>query len=927
MLSERGKIKQMSKLKQICQNSYFIYTIAFILLLPCIYIFLILEGKSFILWGGGDGDGISQHYTSLVYLGEWLRNVLHTFFVEHSFAIPMWDMSIGFGADIITTLSYYSLGDPFALLSVFCPSESTEGLYDFLVILRLWFAGMAFLYYCRYNKSFDGLQDKGNFVLGALIYVFSAYPLRVLHPYFINPMIWFPLILVGVDKVLRGGTAFLYIGMLAVSAISNFYFFYMICIMVVIYTIFRYFMIIKDRHITVIGIWVGKFLLYSIWSVGISMIIMFPTVLSMLSSNRIGVKRGIPWVYPYLYYQEFLGTLIAPTINNYYTYLGYASIVVLTVGLILIDKKERLWAKYLGVLTVILLVPYLGCAMNGFVYATNRWVWAYGFLIAYITVKKLPVLFSRDREIKGYYWLLPAFYIGITLIFPHVRYKRVIMAAVILLMQMLLILLGNGGKIQKVYVRAGVFVLVGINLIMNSYFLYSPKQGNYVAVLGLNGTAWTQIKETAGSMMEDVADNGQYRYDTRGITGVDLMRNSAMLKDIMGTSFYFSTANDSVAQYQREMYLCNPMEQSFENLEGRNFLAALASVKYKIINKNDRSGEDYCFTELTKENEKYAMYADPYALPMVYSYDSRIARNNYIEMDVTRRQEAMMQGVVLEEESSMDETELVFQSQILPFHIVEESGLKYQDREIIVKEAGASLTLEFDGLSKSETYIIFKGIHYYTLDSGKGIFYQPQLSWKTKLKNRMNYFPGIHSASISVSADSVTKGVEIYTEENSYYCGHHDFLCNLGYSEGKIERVVLHFSIPGIYKMGGLSVACQPIEVLRSYKEKLNMDELQLDKKGNNQYICETESDKTKFVCFSIPYGRGWSAKLDGERVNLVRANTMFMGVEVPAGRHSITISYRTPGIIVGAGVTILSLGLYLIYWFRRRDKGYENQR
>ena len=73
----------------------------------------------------------------------------------------------------------------------------------------------------------------------------------------------------------------------------------------------------------------------------------------------------------------------------------------------------------------------------------------------------------------------------------------------------------------------------------------------------------------------------------------------------------------------------------------------------------------------------------------------------------------------------MDETELVFQSQILPFHIVEESGLKYQDREIIVKEAGASLTLEFDGLSKSETYIIFKGIHYYTLDSGKGIFYQP----------------------------------------------------------------------------------------------------------------------------------------------------------------------------------------------------------
>lgn len=44
----------------------------------------------------------------------------------------MWDLNIGYGSDILTTLHYYVIGDPLTLLSVFFKSSQTEFLYEFL---------------------------------------------------------------------------------------------------------------------------------------------------------------------------------------------------------------------------------------------------------------------------------------------------------------------------------------------------------------------------------------------------------------------------------------------------------------------------------------------------------------------------------------------------------------------------------------------------------------------------------------------------------------------------------------------------------------------------------------------------------------------------------------------------------------------------
>ena len=103
-----------------------------------------------------------RHLNSLAYYGEYLRNILHSVFVEHNLNSHV-DMHIGYGSDILTTLHYYVIGDPLTLLSVFVSPEKTEYLYAFLIFLRIYLAGIAFSRYCFIteiqSRQSSGLSD------------------------------------------------------------------------------------------------------------------------------------------------------------------------------------------------------------------------------------------------------------------------------------------------------------------------------------------------------------------------------------------------------------------------------------------------------------------------------------------------------------------------------------------------------------------------------------------------------------------------------------------------------------------------------------------------------------------------------------------------------------------------------------------------
>ncbi len=108
-------------------------------------------------------------------------------------------------------------------------------------------------------------------------------------------------------------------------------------------------------------------------------------------------------------------------------------------------------------------------------------------------------------------------------------------------------------------------------------------------------------------------------------------------------------------------------------------------------------------------------------------------------------------------------------------------------------------------------------------------------------------------------------------------------------------------------------------------------DELQCERRDDGS--AEIASDEPGRVAVRITTGQparlllldtfypGWRATLDGEPVEIRRANGAFRAVDVPAGEHEVVFEYRPASVRIGAAIsglaTVVWLGLGLLKWSR----------
>lgn len=93
-----------------------------------------------------------------------------------------------------------------------------------------------------------------------------------------------------------------------------------------------------------------------------------------------------------------------------------------------------------------------------------------------------------------------------------------------------------------------------------------------------------------------------------------------------------------------------------------------------------------------------------------------------------------------------------------------------------------------------------------------------------------------------------------------------------------------------------------------------------------NGFTGKIKLEEPKLVYFSIPYEKGWSAKVNGEEVKVEKVNYGMMAVLVPAGDSEIVFSYSADGQTKGIALTIfgfVALAGYLVYrrFFDKDDK------
>lgn len=885
------------------------YTLLFVFLCFLVFLPFFQAAKGFV-WTGADwaGDGESQYFPYLYYTGNWLRESVSGIFAGEGIG-KLYDFCIGMGADIRTVVRFRFLD----LLSILVPGQHTELLYGFLILLRMYLAGLSFSAFCFYWKKQDGAV-----LTGSMIYVFCGYTLKLglEHPFFTLPMILLPLLLIGAERVLRRQGCLFFAFITMVGFITNYYFMYMCSFAMAGYVLLRFFDLYREHRVKNFFAALGRLFAGYLLGIGMSAVFLLPTLLQLLSSARLegGQNGEALWIYENKgRYLNWFFDLVSPyrgtgsNTNLNYTVLTLPALVLLFAG----KLRDKLALKLAFLAEVlILLIPAGGYVLGGFSNVNNRWVFIMSFTISLICMAAFEGFthWSRGQALAfgavlcafgalcGY-----RFFTGKTDVYQLAAFGELLFCGLLfVILQKRGI---SGGRCMGVWLA-----VVCASAAVNGYLTYSKAFGNLAGEFLDYGQALPYYEEASWAECAALLEEDFYRIDTDTVWIGE--ENSAIVQDFPGISLYNSILNAGQLEYLTDTE--NPGLNSLLrvlSLDGRTVPEALANVRYYWSEKGE-TGVPYGFVRV--ENSEN-LYENQYPLSLGYTYDTVIAEEDYEKLSPLEKQQVMLEAAVVDEmpqqtaagrelpeqNTSGQETlrcakgcqeEIGTVSVPLPEGgenaVLSEEG--YQ-----VGKGGGSISFSLERRAETECYLYLKG-----------------LKWEQEY------------STVTVSAGTTEKKLSLRAEGENYSLNRQDFLVNLGYTEEKqTDRVTIYFPKKGIYCLEELELWYAPMGSYVSRIADRNEEALTEVVLENNRLTGQVSLTGPKLMVFSILWDKGWKAYVDGEENALQKANVMYLGLLLEPGTHEIELRYETPGLKTGFWISLASIGIFLFLFSRWRQR------
>lgn len=905
-------MKYISKKIQCRQKYYKYYTILFVFTATLVFSWYFFTGTSFI-W---EKDGWTQHYKSLIYYSGYLRQILYGIFYKHQFAIPQWDFSIGEGNDILAAFHYYVIGDPFTILSVFVPYSYMYIYYEAIIILRMYLAGITFSYFCFKT----GRTSHYAVIAGSLTYVFCYWVVinAVTHPYFLNPMIYLPLLLSGVEKILKKESTWLFTISVFLSAISNFYFFYMLVILTIIYVAIRLCILYKDELKKCLPL-LWHIIVPSVAGVLMASVVLLPVCYIFLNDTRMSSEATYPVIYPLSYYGQ-LPVLFTTSSHINWTSMGYAAPVLLAVFLLFYKHRKYFLIKSLFITgIVIILIPFFGKALNGFSYVTNRWSFAFAFVCAYILTLMWPYLVHLKSKEAKILIVCTAFYFIICMAVCIIsdNTSKNICIAVFLAYIFLIVLMPPAmqfknkikisGRIRKQKVAISIII---ISIFCNSYFSY-VYSGYIQKRKKTSETQELTQNETNAVLKASRLDNinSFFRY-----SGKELTENANIIAGISSTQYFWSLSNPYITDFRRKLELCEEMSFKYTGYDDSTALMALASVLYYTQPAEKKDSPPYGFEIIENvSNSDYTVYKNKYALPPGYTYENYMSKEKWEELPAIRKQETLLQSIVIEDyNGKIPESSVKYSSEKINYKTTcKNNDVIIKDNSFDVLSDGAKIKLKLKSLENSEIYFYVNG-----LDLQENLTMPEKLVHGNTTKSEIK---------LKSSAGN-TKKLIYRTKQNQHYNSRHDFTINLGYSKKPIKWITITFPVAGSYSFDSMGIFCEPMKGYKNKISELKEDSLKNIKTGTNCFSGDISLKQPKFLCLPIPYSDGWEALVDGKKVDLYKANLMYMALELDAGSHNILLKYHTPFLKAGTCISVLSFLFYGVWMWLLKTRKTERQ-
>lgn len=833
-------------------------------------------------------DGILTHYPVFVYYSRYLKDVIKNI-LNGNFDIPLFSFQLEAGADIIHILHTHILGDPFALLAVLFSNEMLPYGYSFIIILRLFTSGLVFCILGNYLKF-----NKNAILLGSLIYCFCGFALyaSIRHPYFINPMVFLPLLILGIEKIIREQKYICFLISFALAGISSFYFFYMLVLFLIIYTIGRLLYIKgKDNKLSFFR---NTFITACLGS-GIASIILIPMIVFVLDNSRTsGYEMYAIFYYDLKHYLLLINEFFIGFKDAGFWSILHFPIIIFFAILTIFKYKEFNYLKIIFLIgTIILCVPLLGYVWSGCSYISNRNIWCYAFILAFIfmaTYEKLKIEIVNKHKyfLYGTIGLILCFICEISLYF--ILYEKFSLSSYILINGILNVILVSFTYYILKNSEWVIAFFICINIIFNGLYLYSNLGSNYAdQFLTVNDLNERIVLEN------NMVDNIFYRLYINDNNN-DLL-NNAIREQYNSLTASYTLNSKSFVDFYKEMNLPR-RSLVFDGLDNRTILSTVSDVLY-IKNYDYDNRIPYGYEEVGNR-----LFKNQFLLPIAYSYDNYVVRNDNENPLIW--EENMLDCIVLDnpidflpENLKQNKIEKVISK------IDYDKNIKKKNNDIII--------------SKKKNTVI--NISYQKSKFGEYYIYIP------KLKNLNTYGNGSLNGIISFKSNNLEKEINIRSKNHGFYVENNGILINLGWQKDN-ENIDIIIKNKGKYEFAEPQILFLPLDNYEEKIAKLKENALQNINIGTNEITGDITVDKKKLLFFSVPYSKGWEAFVDGKKTDIYKANIMYMAIPLEAGNHHIELKYRTPYLDLGIGVSIVSLILSIIWimYLKRKNKEIKNE-
>ncbi|MDE6677679.1 MAG: YfhO family protein [Ruminococcus sp.] len=802
--------------------------------------------------------------------------------------------------------SAYYCNSIFLLLFKFIPVRNLSKALGIFCLLKMSFSGVSCLAYLRY-KTKDGSELFQ--IASAVAYSVCAY----MHAYISQFMwtdivIYAPLIMLGIEKLINEKKMISYTVILAVALISNFYIGYAVCIFCVIYFVGQtavklgFYIANKRPHCRNKKMVIGCILRFGVSSLiagAMSAFVIIPVAMAI--SQTIASENPFPEKFEW--YGSLISVLqnITPERPLFQEYTGVnaftGTVIFISVPLYFVNRsfplKERI-SDFIA--TIILLISldcnYLNYIWHGFHFPNQlpaRWSFLLSLFLIMLSckgltgIKNIPV----SHTVAGCFAGLAIFYATVGGIGEKTEDIQIsnkasafilILAFGIILVSLVMHIKREVIFDKKIKITKNAVVILTTAVV--SFMIVFDSGKNFVTVSqyeGVNGTMVSDETSYSKAVIKSCTYGQQWKCGEDDFYRVEANNghtfNNSMFGDYHGMRYYSSTMNGNVFKFLRFM--------------GNRVYADKVSSVYSLSSpvQNSIFGIKYFMDfdrylnnvvpdmTLVEETPEGNFYENPTCLPIAYAVS-----DNILDFEVNDQIRALTNQNVF--------INAMYGDNIEPF-----------------KEIPVDMTTENITLMESEDW----NVNYFSNGSG-----EPSLFHYTfKVEEDGDYFmeQNFRAGTIHVTGNNIDKNVDPGANRMV-------FIGKLAKDteitiDVKIENIGLGCFGLNVYKFDN--------QAWETAYNKFASQSLDVTSFKNTTIKGEITMQEDGVMFTSIAQDGGWRVYCDGNEVSTYKIADALLGADIPAGQHTITFKYHVPGFVTGLIISLSALAVLILIIVLRR--------